>query len=309
MKKIDVFAHVFLPEYQKRMTKLAPQLFERMPFLQNPVLADMTLRRKHQPEGVLQVISHVNVNPEDYLPGRSAVLMAKKANQELVQTVKNHPDLFAGGVAMLALNDVEGSLTILDQVAQTPELLGIQLFSRHLGQSWVAESFRPIFAKAAELDLPIWLHPVFDERKPDNNIVFSWEYEQTQAMLELVQAGLFKEFPQLKIIVHHAGAMVPYFAGRIDHILPEEQAQDFRKFYVDTAILGNPKALDLAVDFFGVERVLFGTDAPLGVAPAGATELILEAIEALPLQVTEKEAILSGNVTDLLGGNSYESNQ
>ncbi len=302
MSKIDVFAHVFLPEYQKRMTMLAPKLMETMPFLQNPVLADMDLRRQHQSTGVRQVISHVNVNPEDYLPGRSAVLMAKKANQELVQTVKENPDLFAGGVAMLALNDVEGSLTILDQVVQTPELLGVQLFTRHLGQSWVAEPFRPIFAKAAQLGLPIWLHPVFDERKPDNNIVFSWEYEQTQAMLELVQAGLFQDYPELKIIVHHAGAMAPYFAGRIDHILPADQAEDFRKFYVDTAILGNTKALDLAVDFFGLEHLLFGTDAPLGIAPAGATDVITEAIEAMSLTMGEKEAIFAGNFNRLVKG-------
>ena len=302
MSKIDVFAHVFLPEYQKRMTMLAPKLMETMPFLQNPVLADINSRRQHQPADVRQVISHVNVNPEDYLPGRSAILMAKKANQELVQTVKDNADLFIGGVAMLALNDVEGSLTILDQVAQTPELLGVQLFSRHLGQSWVAEDFRPIFAKAAALDLPIWLHPVFDDRKPDNNIVFSWEYEQTQAMLELVQAGLFQGYPDLKIIVHHAGAMAPYFAGRIDHILPTEQAEDFRKFYVDTAILGNTKALELAVDYFGVGRVLFGTDAPLGIAPAGATSEIIEAIEAMPLTDGEKEAIFTDNFSRLVGG-------
>ena len=106
MEKIDVFAHVFLPEYAKRMQMLDKSLLEKMPFLANPALSDWEVRRKYQPIGVKQVISYVNVNPEDYLPGRSATLMAKKANEELLATVQENPDLFAGGVAMLALNDL-----------------------------------------------------------------------------------------------------------------------------------------------------------------------------------------------------------
>lgn len=301
MTKIDVFAHVLLPEFYKRMLMLDPELPQKMPFIQNPVLSDMELRRKLMPEGVKQVISYVNANPEDYANEKVAPLLVKKANEELTKTVRSNSDIFVGGVAMLALNNIEASLGILDHVAQTEELLGVQLFTRHLGESVADECFKPIFAKCAALDLPIWLHPVFDERKPDNNIVFSWEYELTQAMYQIVEAGYFQEFPNLKIIVHHAGAMAPYFAGRIDRILPENLAKDFRKFYVDTAILGNTKALELAADFFGVDRILFGTDAPLGIAPAGATHEIIEAIENMTLTNEQKAAIFSENFKSLLG--------
>lgn len=301
MTKIDVFAHVLLPEFYKRMLMLDSELPQKMPFIQNPVLSDMELRRKLMPEGVKQVISFVNANPEDYANEKVAPLLVKKANEELVKTVHANSDIFEGGVAMLALNNVDASLEILEQVAQSDELLGVQLFTRHLGESVAEERFKPIFAKCAELDLPIWLHPVFDDRKPDNNIVFSWEYELTQAMYQIVEAGYFQEFPNLKIIVHHAGAMVPYFAGRIDCILPENLAKDFRKFYVDTAILGNSKALELAADFFGVDHFFFGTDAPLGIAPAGATQEIIGAIENMALTKEEKEAIFSENFKALVG--------
>lgn len=302
MTKIDVFAHVLLSEFYKRMLMLDPELPQKMPFIQNPVLSDMELRRKLMPQGVKQVISYVNANPEDYANEKVAPLLVKKANEELTETVRANSDIFYGGVAMLALNNIEASLEILEQqVAQTEKLLGVQLFTRHLGESVANERFKPIFAKCAELDLPIWLHPVFDARKPDNNIVFSWEYELTQAMYQIVEAGYFQEFPNLKIIIHHAGAMVPYFAGRIDRILPENLAKDFRKFYVDTAILGNTKALELAVDFFGVNRILFGTDAPLGIAPAGATHEIIEAIENMALTNEQQEAIFTDNFSTLLG--------
>ncbi len=161
-----------------------------------------------------------------------------------------------------------------------------------------------MFEKAAALAIPIWLHPVFDERKPDNNIVFSWEYELTQAMLQLVQSGILIKYPQLKIIVHHAGGMVPYFAERIEHILPAEQAKDFKKFYVDTALLGNHKALELAVAYYGSDHVLFGTDAPLGIAPVGPTNEITAALQQANLTSKEREQIMYLNFEKLMAGDA-----
>jgi len=94
--------------------------------------------------------------------------------------------------------------------------------------------------------------------------------------------------------------MVPFFSERIRYILPEDQEKDFHKFYVDTAILGNPKALELTIEYFGVDRVLFGTDLPLGIQPAGATQVILQAIEDLPLSSANKEQILAANAQKII---------
>lgn len=303
MMKIDIFAHILLPDFYEKMLMLDRDLPAKMPFIQNPVLTDMEKRRATMPKNTKQIISYVNANPEDYMAGKMAALLVQKANEELLTAVRDNSDIFAGAVAMVAMNNIPAAVrTIEDFVLPNKEVLGIQLFTRHLGKSLADPDFRPIFEAAAKHNVPIWLHPVFDPRKPDNNIIFSWEYEQTQAMLEIVQAGYFRDFPNLKIIIHHAGAMAPYFAGRIDHILPAEQAADFRKFYVDTALLGNSKALELCVDFFGVDRVLFGTDAPLGILPAGATDIIEEAIEALPLTQSQKDQIFYGNAERLFGG-------
>lgn len=299
--KIDVFAHVWLPEFKKRMLMLDDDLLTKYPFARHPDLDNLALRREHAQSDVRQIVSYTNTNPEDYMAGKMAALLVRKANEGLLETVKANDDLFYGAVAMLALNNIDESLNILeDTVLAHKEMLGVQLFTRHLSKSVADEAFRPIISTCAKLGIPIWLHPVFDERKPDNNIVFSWEYEQSQAMLQLVQAGYFQEFPDLTIIVHHAGAMAPYFAGRIEHILPKELAADFKKFYVDTALLGNSKALELAIDYFGVEHVLFGTDAPLGTAPAGATKEIIAAIEQLPLSSQDKEAIFTTNIERLV---------
>jgi len=196
---------------------------------------------------------------------------------------------------MLAMNNIPASLKILENIEKSPYLVGVQIFTRHLGKSIADPEFEPILLKAAKLNLPLWLHPVFDNRKPDNNLVFSWEYELSQAMLQLVQSDIFKKAPDLKILVHHAGAMVPFFSGRIDHILDQEHAEMFKNFYVDTAILGNTPALRLALDYFGINHVLFGTDAPFAVMPAGADKIVTDAIENL-------------NISDLYDKKIFETN-
>jgi aminocarboxymuconate-semialdehyde decarboxylase len=45
--------------------------------------------------------------------------------------------------------------------------------------------------------------------------VFGWPYETSVAMARLVFGAYFDTFPNLKIITHHMGGMIPYFAGRV----------------------------------------------------------------------------------------------
>ncbi|BAQ24481.1 amidohydrolase family protein [Streptococcus troglodytae] len=300
-QEIDVFAHVLLPDFYKEMLNIEPTLPQLFPFIQHPHLTDLTKRRAAWDGKTKQIISYVNVNPEDYLAPERAPLLCQAANKELVQTIRANRDMFAAGVAMIPMNNLEAAVQILEETKACDELVGVQLFTRALGKSIADPAFHAVFETCARLHLPIWLHPIFDGRKPDNNIIFSWEYELTQAMLQIVQAGLYQEFPDLKIIVHHAGAMVPFFGERIHYILPEEQVADFHKFYVDTAILGNSKALELTVNYFGIDHVLFGTDAPLGIAPSGAAQVIAEAIWKLPFSESDKQAIFSDNIEKMIG--------
>ena len=89
----------------------------------------------------------------------------------------------------------------------------------------------------------------------------------------------------------------------------KDKKEEFKKFYVDTAILGNTKALELAVDYFGIDKVLYGTDAPFGIMPNGATKEIESAIDALPFSSGEKEKIYSKNLQNLLKRKKENNNE
>lgn len=301
MERIDVFAHVLPERFYARMLEVEPSIPQVYAFFNNPTLTNMEVRRSHWDGSTKQVISFVNALPEDYLGPDEAAALCWEGNEELISLVRDNRDMFEAGVAMVPMNNIDEAVRIVrEQVVPDPDFVGIQIFTRALGKSIADEAFRPLFAALAEAGVPAWLHPVFDARKPDNNIVFSWEYELTQAMLQMVQANIMRDYPELKVICHHAGAMVPFFAGRVERILPAEQAADFKRFYVDTAILGNTAALELAVDYYGADHVLFGTDAPLGILPAGATAEISAAIEAMDVCDESKQAIFSANYRNLV---------
>ncbi len=302
MEKIDVFAHVLLPKYYNRMLSIDPTIPKSYSFTNIDSLKDMTIRRNYWNKETKQIISYANINAEDYCNPSLSAQLVREANKELIECINNNNDMFIYGIGMLPFNNIEEALKILDEINTSKELIGIQVFTRHLGKSIADPLFRPILKKCEELNLLVLLHPVFDERKPDNNIIFSWEYELSQAMLQLVETNIFKDCPNIKIIVHHAGAMIPFFAGRIDNILKEKK-NEFKKFFVDTAILGNSKALELAISYFGINNVLYGTDAPFGIMPNGATKEIEEAIDLLPLTNIEKKRIFNDNIIELINSN------
>jgi len=299
--KLDAFAHVLPTGLLTSIKKDVPNIIEDNLFLQIPSLDDFKIRRQDFPEDFKQIISNVNLNPEDYYDGKLAAEMCWQANEELLQMTTDDSDMFEAAVAMVPMNNIPEALKIIDeQVAKNDKFVGIQLFTRALDKSIASSEYEPVFAAMEKLGLPIWLHPVFDKQKHENNITFSWEYELTQAMYQIVKAGYFEKYPAMKIIVHHAGAMVPFFAERIRRTMSEQEYWDFKKFYVDTAILGNTKALELALDFYGKSHILFGTDAPFAIMPNGATTEIVAAIDQMAVSKDVKQAIYHDNLVRLI---------
>ena len=101
----------------------------------------------------------------------------------------------------------------------------VLVFSNVNGEPLDQDKYWPLFEKMASYDLPIWLHPARGENFPDyvnedKSIfeiwwVLGWPYETSVAMARLVFWRIFERLPQIKIITHHMGAMIPFFEGRV----------------------------------------------------------------------------------------------
>jgi predicted TIM-barrel fold metal-dependent hydrolase len=155
-----------------------------------------------------------------------------------------------------------------------------------------------------DFGLPVWIHPTLNPQLDPDNDMFTWEFELSSCMHKLVVSGIFREFPNIKIIIHHAGAMIPFYEGRVRYVLNlyplpfKNLSDDFKKFYVDTALYGNTLGLMNTYDFFGADHMFFGTDAPLG-PKWGMIEGTIESIERMSIPENEKRMIFKQNALDM----------
>ncbi len=310
---IDVFPHIMPVKYSEGLRKKAKSLPE---FIVNPALSqlDIRFRLMDSTPDVKQVINVVTPPLETVVAPGDAVELARLANDELAELVLKYPDRFIAAVACLPMNDIDAALKEADRAITRLHFRGVQIMSNINGEPLDAPKFRPLYEMMAHHDLPIWIHPWNDPSWElpagiQHSGNFRWPFETSLAMVRLVQAGIFADYPGIKFITHHCGGVVPYQAMRIDErigrgerINREIIRNNFRKFYADTVLYGNPSAIMCGYAFFGADHILFGTDIPLGAGFAGGgfTQATISAIEQMDVPAADKEKICEGNARKLL---------
>lgn len=148
MVKIDVFAHVLLPKYYNKMLEINSNIPNIYAFTNIDSLKDMNLRRNLWNGETKQIISYANINAEDFCTPELSAKLCREANQELENCVIENNDMFPYGIGMIPLNNVNESLKILEEIKKSNKLIGVQLFTRHLGKSIADEEFRQVLKNA-----------------------------------------------------------------------------------------------------------------------------------------------------------------
>ncbi len=331
--KIDIYNHIFPKGYFDRMIEVAPQhrdMGKRVRAI--PILVDLDLRFQVMDKfgdycqilslasPPLEVLAEPDVSPE----------LARRANDGMAELVEKHRDRFPGFVASLPMNNPAAAIEETRRAVEDLGARGVQVFSNAAGRPLDEPDFLPIFEAMAGHDLPIWLHPArgagfSDYRTEDKSKyeiwwTFGWPYETSVAMARLVFAGLFDKLPNLKIITHHMGAMIPYFEGRVgpgwDQLGNRTSDEDygallktlkkrpfdyFKMFYADTALFGSVAGTVCGLEFFGADKVLFASDSPFD--PEGGPMYIRETIKVLDqldISDQDRDRIYRGNAERLL---------
>jgi uncharacterized protein len=292
--KIDVFPHIFPKAYYERMQTVSEpaKKYHQRRVKALPMLLDLDMRLKlmDQHEGYKQVLTAAGPGIETFCDPKLSPELARIANDGMAELCAKYPDRFLGFAASLPMNNMDAVIQEVDRAVKQLGAQGVQIFTNVNGRPLDETEFRPLFKKMAEYDRPIWLHPARPSSFPDYMTekhsryelwwVFGWPYESSIAMARLVFTGIFDQHPNLKIITHHLGAMIPYFEGRIgpgldqlgsrtpdaekhlyENTLKQRPIAYFRKFYADTAITG-PGPMECGLAFFGVDHVLYGSDMP-----------------------------------------------
>jgi predicted TIM-barrel fold metal-dependent hydrolase len=270
--------------------------------------------------GYRQIVSLAGPPPEHIAPN-AAVELATIANDELAELVAKYPTRFAGAVAAVPMNDADRACREIERATGKLGLCAVQIYSNVNGRALDAPEFRPVFQTLAERGVPILLHPARGQTHSDYSTepeskyliwqVFGWPYETTAAAMRLVFSGIMQDYPDLKILLHHTAAMIPFFHGRMrsmfemfdEHLRLETEGrltrpaiEYFRLFYGDLGAF-SAGAVNVARDFLGADRLLFGSDAPFDAT--GGRSSIRESIAAVRESTCteeEKRNIFTTNV-------------
>jgi len=335
--KLDIFPHIFPLAYFERMKQIAgrnPSLAAQLKrWMHIPVLWDLDQRIKMMKKfpGYKQVLTLSMPAVEFLGTPEETPELARLANDGMAEIVKQRPDLFPAFVASLPMNNVPAALEEMDRAIAGLGAKGVQIFTNVNGRPLDEPEFFRIFERMSKTyDLPVWVHPTRTAKFPDYPVeqkskyemwwLFGWPYETSVFMGRMVFSGMFERLPELKIITHHLGAMVPFLGNRVGYGMDQfgsrtsdEDYEGLRKsmkkrpvdyfklFYNDTSINGWASGIRCGLDFFGSKHVLFGTDCPFD--PQGGPLFIRETIKALDgmkLKPNDKRRIYFGNALEML---------
>jgi len=332
--KIDIFNHVMPPAYLELVKTHSKEagMVKRMSSLR--MLWDIEhrvamLREKFR--DVQQVLTLGLPSPELLGDAAHSPEYARVANDGMAEMCRRWPKEFPAFVASLPMNNPKAALEEMDRAINQLGARGIQVITSVAGRPLDEPEYFPVFERATNHhDVPIWMHPArpasradyAGEPKSKYEIwqVLGWPFETSVAMARMVFSGLFDRLPKLRIITHHCGGMLPYFAGRAETLwaqlgsrsaesdeaevlkrLKRAPIEYFKLFYGDTVLGGAAAPLACGIAFFGVDRIVFASDCPFD--PEGGPMFIREgirSIEELGLPEGDKRKIYFGNAKTLL---------
>jgi predicted TIM-barrel fold metal-dependent hydrolase len=294
----------------KQHTRLgtSPDIAERL-----DDLGALRLREMDESGIDFQVLSQSNPGLQA-VDAATAVPLARRANDRLAESVRAHPDRFAG-FAALPTADPRAAADELERAVTRLGFKGAMINGLTAGVFHDDRRFWPIYERAAALDVPIYLHPAIPQQavveayykdyaeKHPGLLRAGWGFNVETATqgIRFVLSGVFDAHPGLKIILGHLGEGLPFYLWRISHGLRgsigEKTFRDIfcEHFWITTSGFFSDPALVCCMMEMGIDRILFSVDYPFMDNPPGA-----EWIKTLPICAEDREKLLNGNARRLL---------
>ena len=233
----------------------------------------------------MQVLSYTSP-VSDKVPASEAVRICKRANDILAEKVKAHSDRFAAFATLPMADPVEAARE-LERCVKEYGFCGALLAGQYQGHFYEEKSFFPIFAKAAELDVPVSFHPApinpviqdyyYTSPEYSNFIAgqfasagFGWHLDVGIHEVRLILSGIFDKLPNLKIIAGHWGELIPAYLERLDYMMTPQSTglskkiSDYYKknFYITPSGILSSMQFEYMVKLMGAEHIMWAVDYP-----------------------------------------------
>lgn len=332
-RAIDLFNHYLPPQFYDKITALGGNAHMMNRARKMRAMADLDYRLKLMDtfEGYQQIPCIVSPNVEQLVAPEHTAALARFANETFYELCQKYPDKFPSFVAVLPLDDMDKACREAEYAISQLGAAGAQVFTNQNGRAIDGEDFYQLYDKLNELDAVLWVHPQRTAKQPyyrDEELekyelwwTMMWPIETTMAASRLVYSGIFQRCPDLRIVLHHAGGMLPLEEGRMEHGLklystrtaPDQQQlvespvkdkiqiNEFRKFYADCATFGSKAAIECAINLFGISNMVFASDMPFDPEDGfGYVRRTLADIDGLSVSKEDKDAIRYKNALRIL---------
>jgi aminocarboxymuconate-semialdehyde decarboxylase len=303
---IDVHGHVTPPELLKKFP-MPPSLGDIDGMVERKAALGITTTVVGSPVGAGTMLPIPGI--DNYAQSPDSL---ERFHSWVAETVRERPGVLVGYVYVNPLEgrDVERAAEWLRE----PEFAGLIVNSSVRGEFLDDERSDDFFAMAQETGAPVLLHPPAVPVGADAmKKVGAVEHvvrpcDITMGVAAILLAGRLQRFPGLKLIAPNAGGALALLREKLDMAQRRDQIEgpplsaQLRQIHVDTAT-PSLAALRAAVEVFGPDRMLFGTDSPPLATPLDAA---LASIDALGLSDEDRAKVLRGNAIELFGLESVE---
>jgi aminocarboxymuconate-semialdehyde decarboxylase len=203
------------------------------------------------------------------------------------------------------LQSVADSIAIAEE-AKSMGLKGLEIGNAVGDKPLDDPIFEPFFAAAQKLELLLFVHPLEGGLDADDPLapvignVLHFTFRTTLMVERMILKGMFEKFPNLRLCLSHGGGLLAFNIWRLDHsyslradlqkTIPRKPSEYLKKMYFDT-IVHSVVALQYLVQVVGAERVVIGSDYPMGMGDFESVKKVLD----LDVSTGEREQILGGN--------------
>jgi 6-methylsalicylate decarboxylase len=273
--RIDVHAHYWTGDYLDLLVDLgkADAAAARGIGAGDGSELDARLRLMDQARVEIQVLSACPqlLYTDD---AEKATTAARFVNDQYARLVESHPDRFSA-FAALPMPHIDQAVGEIRRALHDLGMAGVAMNTTILGRALVEHEFEPIFAELNSLSAVLYLHPAGNSAcSPlirDHHLTWmvGAPVEDTISIMHLITHGIPARYPNIKIINSHLGGALPMLLQRADDQYrweapqtPEPPSVAARRMWYDTVGHGHVPALRCAIDSFGADRLLLGTDFP-----------------------------------------------
>ena len=269
-------------------TPFFEQIWKTFPNARQALLDKKDRRLADMDEG------HVSIQVLSQLPGTGNENPdgCHQANDEAAQTVREHPHRYRA-FAVLAMSDPQRAARELHRAVTQLGLVGAMI-DNHLPDMthYDDERFWVVFEMAEKLDVPIYLHPApapdaVKRARFEGNYSpviaqglmggnWGWHEYEGLHVVKLYAAGLFRRFPNLKIIIGHMGEMIPMMIDRLERSdffrrggLGSFREVWERNIYVTTSGMFSVRTFEMLLKVTPLHHVMYSVDSPFEKSATG----------------------------------------